>query len=403
MSTKELQSQLDHISYSRDEIHGYSKGVQKLFDLAVSYIYDAEEAFRQGKNAVWTRGLWESPLIYACDTIPVSFTEVGRLGSHEAITVAEDYYQAPVESCSMVKATLGEWYLRREKGINRILGYSAACEPYNIALEMMKKDGYDVHSIDTIYLPPTYDKRRYDEMVAYFVDELYRSVEWLTGRKLDEERLENEIHRRNELMRKVRKIMALRLKHPFYIRSLPTMFMLMGSGHYFGKPEEYGESLDLLIAELENATVNENDLKTAIPLVWSGGRGQEFGVYQAIDDAGGALLGWVIPTPFARDYREDIPPMESLARYVLDGQSAGASIFRRRVVDEQVLKTGARGIFQYGYVGCSFSGIQREMFRTYFQKKGIHTISLEGSFQVGPPSGQLLTRVKAFVEMLSAA
>lgn len=401
MKSKELQSQLEYIKYSRNEIHGYSKGVQKLFDLAVSYIYDAEKAHQEGRKALWSWGFWEAPLLYACDTIPVSFTELGRLGSLDTLTVAEDYYQIPTEACSMVKATLGEWHLRSDGPIKRILGSSSACEPYNMAWELMKKQGFDVHCIDTVYRPPSCSDERYEEMVRFFVDELHRVARWLTGGDPDEERVGSEIRRRNVLMQKVRRILELRLNHPLYIRSLPMMFLITGVGHYFGKPEEYGEALDLLIEELESARPDSGKGKGPVPLLWTGGRGQEFGVYKAVDDAGGALLGWVLPVPYARDYREDLPPVEAIARYFLDGQTAGASIFRRRAIEEQVKKTDARGIVMYGYVGCSFGGIERELEREHFHKQGVPSISLEGSFQVGPPSGQLLTRIRAFVEMLS--
>lgn len=36
-----------------------------------------------------------------------------------------------------------------------------------------------------------------------------------------------------------------------------------------------------------------------------------------------------------------------------------------------------------------------------FQKRGYPSLALEGSFQVGPPTGQLQTRIHAFIEMLS--
>jgi benzoyl-CoA reductase/2-hydroxyglutaryl-CoA dehydratase subunit BcrC/BadD/HgdB len=62
---------------------------------------------------------------------------------------------------------------------------------------------------------------------------------------------------------------------------------------------------------------------------------------------------------------------------------------------------GATGILLYGYVGCSFGGIHREIHGDYFQKRGISSLALEGSFQVGPPTGQLQTRIRAFIEMLS--
>lgn len=400
-TTKELQSQLDYIKYSRDEIHSYSKAVGRLFDLAISYVYDAEEACERGRSAVWTWGLWEAPLLYACDVIPISFTELGRLGSLDTITVAEDYYQVPRESCSMVKATLGEWYLRKNKGIKRILGFNALCEPYNLALELMRKEGYDVHDIETVYLPLNCDAARYNELINFLVAELNEVVQWLTGDKVDESKLLSEIKWRNQLIRKVRRILELRIRHPLYIRSLPTMFLLMGSGHYFGKPKEYMDVVDLLLEELENA--GDSDLqKNVVPLVWAGGRGQEFGVYKAIDDSGGAILGWVIPTPIETDYREDIPPVESLARYLLGERlQVGSAIYWRDPIDEEIKKTKAKGIVFYGYVGCSYGGIQQELDREYFHKQEIPSIALEGSFQVGPPSGQLLTRIRAFIEMLS--
>jgi benzoyl-CoA reductase/2-hydroxyglutaryl-CoA dehydratase subunit BcrC/BadD/HgdB len=62
---------------------------------------------------------------------------------------------------------------------------------------------------------------------------------------------------------------------------------------------------------------------------------------------------------------------------------------------------GARGILFYSYVGCSFGGIHKEIQRDYFQKRGVPSIALEGSFQVGPPTGQSLTRIRAFIEMFS--
>lgn len=400
MKNNEQQSQLEYIKHSRNEIHSYSKGVAKLFDLAVSYVYDAEEAHRKGKNAVWTMGLWEVPLIYACDALPVSITELGRLGSQGSITVAEDYFQVPRESCSMVTAILGEWHLRKESGIKRALGFCGFCEPLNVAWELAKKEGYDVYEMDAVYLPPKCDAARYEEMVRFFAEELRGAAKWIKGSELDEEKLDLEIRRRNEILGKLRRVMDLRLKHPLYIKSLPTMFLLMGSGHYFGKPLEYLEVLNLLIDELEWLGDDLTPSKIT-PLVWAGGRGQEFGVYKAIDDAGGAILGWMTPNAFVKDYRLDVPPLESVARYVLEGQMAGASVYRRKYLEDQVNKTDAKGLVLYGYMGCSFGGIERELERNHFHKKGIPSISLEGTFQVGPPSGQLLTRVRAFVEMFS--
>ncbi len=402
MDAFDITSQREYIEYSK-EVHSYSKAVNKLLDLSESHIPDAEKAFAGGKKAIWCGAVgWVVPLVYACDTIPVAFGEMGRLSDRDVMLIAEDYYQFPIETCSMVKCVVGQWHLRKDKsGIKRILGNSSACEPYNQAWEVMKSQGYDVYNNDIIYRGKTVDGKRLDKLVDFFVGEIHGVVEWLTGSsEIDEIKLAFELKRKNRLLEKMRKILDLRLKHPLYVKSLATIQMLnVGLNNYFGKPEEYEEALDLLIEELEAKPVDEAELKKVIPLVWAGGTGQEFGIYEAIDQAGGALLG-LRSVPF-KDFREDIPPVEALARYVYDNQGAGAGIFARNVIELELEKTDAQGLILYGYIGCSFASVDREMWREYFHKKGISSINLEGSFQTGAPSGQVLTRVKAFVEMLS--
>jgi benzoyl-CoA reductase/2-hydroxyglutaryl-CoA dehydratase subunit BcrC/BadD/HgdB len=375
-----------------------------LLDLSNSYIADAEEAYYSGKkNAIYAGGGWEAPLIYALDTIPIAYGEMGRLSDHETMSISEDNYQFPVETCSMVKCVVGQWHLRRDRknGIKRILGSSSACEPYNMAWEMMKKEGFDVHNIDTIYRSTSTNGKRLEQLVDFFVDEIYGVVEWLTGsRKFDEDKLRFELQRKNRMLAKVRKVLDLRLQHPFYLKTLPTILLLnVGLNAYFGKPEEYEAVLDGLIDELSNREVDQDELSRVIPLVWAGGTGQEFGVYEAIDQAGGALLG--LRSVPLKAYREDVPPVEALARWMYDNSRGGAGVYWRNVLEQEVNKVKARGIVLYGVIGCSFQSIDKEMWRSYFHERGIPSINLEGSFQTGAPTGQLMTRVKAFIEMLS--
>ncbi|BBB89520.1 MAG TPA: 2-hydroxyacyl-CoA dehydratase family protein [Methylomusa anaerophila] len=403
MDIEDIQSQRDYYEHCR-QVHHYSPAINKILNLSESYIPDAEKAYKEGKTkAIWSGGVgWQVPLIYACDTIPVAYGEMGRLSDKEAMQIAEDYYQFPVETCSMVKCTVGQWHLRRNTStINRILGNSSACEPYNLAWEIMKREGYDVYNNDVVYRGPTVEGKRLEKLIQFLVDEIYDVAEWLTGsRKIDEDKLIREIQRKNRLLNKLKTVLELRRKHPFYVRSLATIVMLnIGLNNYFGKPEEYEAAIDLLIEELENKPVDEKELKKVIPLVWAGGTGQEFGIYEAIDQAGGALLG-LRSVPF-KLYREDVPPVESLARWVYDNAGAGAGVYARNVLEHEVDKLNARGLILYGYIGCSFASVDREMWRKYFHAKGIPSINLEGSFQTGAPTGQVITRVKAFVEMLS--
>jgi len=403
MDIEEIESQREYIEHSK-RVHSYSEAVYKILDLSESYIPDAEKAYKEGKKkAIWASGYgWEVPLLYASGVTPVAFSEMGRLSDKDTMQISEDYYQFPIETCSMVKCTVGQWHLRRDTDtFKRILGNSSACEPYNLAWEIMKREGYDVHNNDVVYRGPNVEGKRLEDLIEFLMAEIYDVNEWLTGsRIIDEEKLRVEIQRKNRLLIKLKTVLELRRKHPFYVRSLPTIIMLnIGLNNYFGKPEEYEVAIDLLIEELENRPVNEKELKEVIPLVWAGGTGQEFGIYEAIDQAGGSLLG-LRSVPF-KLYREDVPPVEALARWVYDNAGAGAGVYARNVIEQEVDKLNARGIILYGYIGCSFASVDREMWRKYFHEKGIASINLEGSFQTGAPSGQVITRVKAFVEMLA--
>jgi benzoyl-CoA reductase/2-hydroxyglutaryl-CoA dehydratase subunit BcrC/BadD/HgdB len=403
MHVEDIKSPRDYLIYSRNEVHHYSKAICQLLDLTASYVSDAEKAYKEGKiDAIWSApNGWEIPLVYSCGILPVAYNELGRLSDIEAMRIAEDYYQFPAETCSMVKCTVGQRHRRRESSnIKRILGSSVSCEPYNLAWEVMKNEGFDVHTVDVVYRASTVKGERLEKLVDFFVEQIYQTVEWLTGsRQINEEKLSVEIKRKNRLIAKVRRVLELRVKNPFYMRSLPSIYLLTGLNTYCGKPEEYEATVDLLIEELENAPVDASEVKKAIPLVWVGSPGQEFGIYETIDQTNGALLGFRY-FPF-NTYREDIPPVEALARFVFGSQEAGASIYVQQIIEQEVEKINAHGLIFYGYLGCSYSGVAREMWRKHFHSKGIPSLNMDGTFQAGPPTGQILTRVRAFVEMLS--
>ena len=396
-----LESQLAYLRETRAD-HGYSPAAQKLFDLVLSYIDDAEDAHRSGRaRAAWMSGGVWSPLFYACDTIPISINEVGRLGSADAMAVAEDYFQLPKESCSMVGAVLGEFYLRLERTVKRMAVFNVQCEPLNVAWELLKNEGFDIFRVEGVNRPNAADgDARVAALEAFLEDEIRDLAVWLQGQPVDETRLAEEIRRNNRMVAKVRRILHLRVDNPLYLRSLAAMYLLIGTGHSFGKPDAFEAVVDELLEELERPGNVRPYPKNLVRLVWSGGRGQEFGVYKTIDDNGGAVTAWHTPDDWTRDYREDLDPIKSYADYILTGRALGSPIRRLERIDETLSPFKAQGILFYGYVGCSFGGIHREIAASYFQKKGVPSISLEGSFQVGPPSGQLLTRIRAFIEML---
>jgi benzoyl-CoA reductase/2-hydroxyglutaryl-CoA dehydratase subunit BcrC/BadD/HgdB len=397
----EPRNQIEYIEHSK-QAHSYSKAVRKLFDLALAYMPDAEQGNRTGKQAAWTTGCIEAPLLYACDTVPVAMYDLGRLGTGDkSAEISGDIFDMPKETCSMVSALLGEWYLRRNDSIKKVVALSTVCEPVNMAYEMIKDFGYDICRIEQVIRPVHGGEERLDAMVRFLASELEDVAVFLTGKRVDEERMRMEIKRLNRCMAKFRQILNLRLANPLYVKSLPVLFMLMGSAHYFGKPDEYEAMLDELIEELTSAEFIPSPLGKIVPITWVGARGLEFGVYKAVDDLGGALLSWFTPNPYDRDWREDIPPLEAMARFILEHFVAGSPVNQIKYLERMVAETGSKGMLFYTYIGCPYGGMHVELYRNHFHKKGLPSSFLEGNWQVGAPSGQILTRVRAFVEMLS--
>jgi benzoyl-CoA reductase/2-hydroxyglutaryl-CoA dehydratase subunit BcrC/BadD/HgdB len=90
-----------------------------------------------------------------------------------------------------------------------------------------------------------------------------------------------------------------------------------------------------------------------------------------------------------------------MARFILDYFVTGSPVNQIKYIEKMIEETGSKGMFFYTYIGCPYGGMHVELFRNHFHQKGVPSSFLEGSWQVGAPSGQLLTRVRAFVEMLS--
>jgi benzoyl-CoA reductase/2-hydroxyglutaryl-CoA dehydratase subunit BcrC/BadD/HgdB len=383
-----------------------SKALRELRELASTYsFHDVEEAAAQGKSAIWGGTSWEIPLIYACDTIPISIMELWRENSHESEALAETEYQVPAEFCSMIKVMIGKLGQRKHtEKVWRMLGFGSGCEPANIAFEMARRDGYEIHTIDTVTTFKAEDKR--PEVVRFLVNELQKVALWLTGKPVDEDRLRHEIRRKNKLSAKVRRVMDLRLGNPLYMGSAYVMMLMYGYFHYYGNPEKFEKILDDLALELESAAA-DHDPSAYIPLVLAGGFLSGPRLFEVVENAGGSFVAWEIFG--TRDYSEELPPLESIAHYLLDaqiaglyGEMAGAAVHLRKFnIEKLISRTGARGVVSGSVTACPYGSILPQLERQYFKKYGVPYINIETSVHKDPPTEEQITRLKTFVEMLS--
>jgi len=398
-----------HGSNGEGKGDGRSPGVRALAELARSFTFREIErqVVEQGKSAVWGGASWEAPLVRACDTIPIGINELWREDSLHAEAVAEDFHQIPSEFCSMIKAMVGRLHLKKDGPIKRVLLFGSTCEPIGNAIEHSKRDGFEIHWIDaaTAFKP----SERRSELVSFLVKELEKTAIWLTGKPVDEERLRAEIKLKNRISAKIRRILDLRLQAPFYLPSGPTLQVLVGSINYFGDPDRFLAVLDTLIGELEEAAKTPTT-RPYIPLVLAGLIGGVVGgraLLDAIEESNGVILGWVQVS--TADFREDIPPLQSIAQYLFDaqvkgelGEGAGASATYRRVrVEELVEQTQAKGIVSAFVTGCPYGSVVQGLEREYFKKRGVPLVALETTVHDQPPTEEQITRVKTFIEMLA--
>jgi benzoyl-CoA reductase/2-hydroxyglutaryl-CoA dehydratase subunit BcrC/BadD/HgdB len=381
-----------------------SAGLAALQSLAESYSYAAiQREAAAGKSVLWGGWSWDSPLIYACDTIPLGYDQLWYDDSRKSEAIAEDHFQVPGEFCSMIKAMIGRLHTDRDNNIKRILHFGSGCEPISSVLELAKRDGYDVETLDTVTAFRSEEKRAAG--IAFLVSELRRIGFWLTGHQVDEERVADEIRRKNRLLAKVETVLDLRARHPLYIPGIQTKQIFMGAMHMFGNPEGFGAVLDTLIAELRELD-RHPEPTNYIPLILAGSVGNQR-LFEAIEESGGGIAGWVYHG--TQKYDETLPPLESLAHFVLDaqargdlGEAVGASVaYRRVLVEEEVRKTGARGIISSSIIGCPYASLMQQLERDHFSKLGIPLIALETDVHREPPTEEQIMRVKAFVEMLS--
>jgi benzoyl-CoA reductase/2-hydroxyglutaryl-CoA dehydratase subunit BcrC/BadD/HgdB len=303
----------------------------------------------------------------------------------------------------MIKVMAGRLKLRGTSTINKILYFGATCEPHSSSYEHAARLGYDVHCIEAVTAFRSQDKR--PEIISFLANEMQKVAIWLTGKEVDQDRLTEEIRRRNVILRKTKQITDLRLKAPLYLGAVPTNQLLQGSSHGFGRYDEYVQTLDLIIDELKEAAKTPT-AEPYIPLVMAGGGVGGPGIFHVIEESRGAVLGWLVVG--TGEYREDVPPLESIAHYVLDAQAKGelgegagtSSTLRRFRIEELVRDVGAKGIISSSITGCPYGSIVQQMEREHFKKLGIPIIQLEGTVHRGRPSEEQIMRVRTFVEMI---
>lgn len=399
----EEQKQITRYQIARNtkNTHSYSPATKKLVDLSLSYKEFLYDAVRSGKDAIWYFGGVNYPLFYGCGIIPAFYIDIYSTENNGGAAVAREKFQIPQEFCGMAQAILGEFYLaQKDMPIKKNFYVGHGCEPLTQVFQYLERYGIENYIAEGGYRPTDDDPVRLVEYKKAMKKEFDSLIHWMIGKPIDKSRLWEEQHRFNRIQTKVRKMIELRKQHTTYFKSVPMMMMLAGNGSFFGRPDEYEEMLDMLIDELsalKSGEYNEAKAKFA----WAGMRGA-LNTVNAIDEANGAIVDWYTPNNYTWKYDETIDPLEAAIQVTVgDEFYMGTTEEKCITIAEQINRSGAKGLFLYGALGCSFGSIEIELQRQYFQKLNVPTLAIADTFTEGSTSGQLDTRIRAFVEMFS--
>ncbi|MGN0427670.1 MAG: 2-hydroxyacyl-CoA dehydratase [Agathobacter sp.] len=397
---KGVTEQKGYLRYSRDVIHPHSVAAQKLINLVINHFDVAFEKARNGKQVIWHNAPGR-PLIYACDTIPLDLADLGRYGNDAYIAEAERFFQIPAETCAMVKAVAGGLYQYKDEKITKIVDNGLRCEPEITILSTLDGYGYDCFMMETYQRPLDNDEKRIRLVEQAYRNEYERIAKWLTGRDIDKEKLREELVRTNRIRSKVRQLLEIEKKHNTYYRTIPTFLAYNGVDSYYGQPEEYENIIDEMIEEISTLSEGEYHDESLVKLIWSGARGVDFSVYNTVDIAGGTIAGWNLPANLYSDYDTSIDPVDALVQFEVKSGRSNNMEEACQFDADLAQSVGAKGEILFLTLGCTLLTVPSEMKRVHLNHIGIPTLSLAGTAQIGEITGQTMTRLKAFIEMLS--
>lgn len=400
LSLKDVKEEEDYIIYSRDVMHKHSKAIGDMLDLFRNHLKVIAEAKKSGREVI-LHVFADPSLIYACGGIPVDISNAARLSTRADYKVIEDMFQIPSENCPMCKGVMSGIYNNRGVFDKLLLG-SSGCENFYALKTYAKEYGYRTYVMEETALPRNGAEERAMLARDHFKTEIDRVGKFINGKGLDLDKLAEEIERANRLCDKVKHLRELQKKHRRYMGALPTMLVLSGRYGYYGQPERYEQCLDNIIAEFESLAEGSYN-EDCTEIIWSGVRGVDFAVYVVMDLLGVFISEWTVAGAGDKKYSVDVNPLDSYTDFVLGTGNTGSGGIESecRYVEDLYTKSGASGAFIYITQTCVHYMMGMETRKEYLNARGIPTLALAGTVQVGEPNGQMLTRVKAFIEMIS--
>lgn len=256
------------------------------------------------------------------------------------------------------------------------------------------------HEGDTVY--PTH----VHEFLVSEYRRVLEAVEEVCGRRITDDDLDDSIRRANRLRRTVRRIRELAYgADPCPLPALEAMNAEFSVLHGYSDPDECQRVLDHLLHTVEERVRRGEGVvpADAVRVAWVGPPA-DMRLLNLLEDMGARVAGteYMINQSLSV-ISEEMPPLQALADCFLNASLIGSCAFRARKAVSEARRYRAEGIIVSGVVGGSHCVAEERIVRRMAEQEiGIPTLYIDVPFPLDEPSGQVRTRMEAFIELLRA-
>ncbi len=377
-----------------------SQVFDKFAQVAASITNPAMEAWKQqgGKVVGYTCSFVPEELFVAAGLMPFRIRGTGS----KSAGLADDYFEA-ANICSFVRHCFSQ-VLSGEYSFLDGAVIGGGCDANRHILDNWKKSPVKTPFLHRIFYP----HHSGELMAAYFrnqLAELKTGLEQHFGVQLTDQKLWEAIRLCNEIRDLQKELYALRkAEHPPISGSETVAVILAGCSM---PKEQYRADLKALLDELRGAQVPEHQYKARIMIVGPGH--DDTSICDIVEDQGGLVAtdltcfgGKII---FGGVAEGGPDPLQAIADYqVLNRpfcpKNLGAHPFINREIFSRIKDYKLDGVIGQTFLCCETWSGELYILNKELKEAGVPMLRIEREY-ASDSSGQLQTRIQAFIETLS--
>lgn len=361
-----------------------------------------------GKNITW----------FSFDTLGALYASTSM---QRAIFQAAEQTGIRRENCPIIKACIGLLRLGVIPEPDLIIAQTgASCDDHAVQMQLKEWLGYNIHWLelpyrrtrqtyfadDTAYAP---ENRYCQKDIIFFYREQLRKVqgrlEELCGYRFDPDRLAAIMQRINRFRRKMRQLFHRVATARFCpLPAIDQLLLHVSAMDGYGDMAEISEIVDHLdslirfradgcMGVLPEETSSTPRVLWMLPVL-------EMSLPSILEDAGARVVGWEMPHLTGYDYEVNGDPLQAMAADYMRFPLLGDCELRLKWLEDYLSRYCVDGVVYSSIWSCTQMPLQAGIVKDFLRNYNIPMLILDCGMPGGMVSGQMRTRIEAFVENL---